>query len=51
MNPFLLGSVGSLVVQVEGGKLAVVPANWGSSGNEPQSSCHALLVWSFTRNY
>jgi hypothetical protein len=36
----------SLVVHVEGGQLAAVPAIWGPSGNEPQSSCHALLVWS-----
>jgi hypothetical protein len=31
LNPFLLGSVGSLVVHVEGGQLAVVPTIWGAS--------------------
>jgi hypothetical protein len=30
-NPFLLGSAGSLVVHVEGGQLAPVPAIWGAS--------------------
>jgi hypothetical protein len=31
LNPFLLGSAGSLVVHVEGGQLAAVPTIWGAS--------------------